>query len=62
MTVAELAGLLRSYGARDAVNLDGGGSTTVTVEGRGQRVTVRNVPSDGTERAVANGVGVFTAR
>ncbi|HKS45896.1 MAG TPA: phosphodiester glycosidase family protein [Amycolatopsis sp.] len=62
MSLAELAGLLRSTGAREGVNLDGGGSSTVVTAGRGQPVTVQNVPSGGTERAVANGVGVFTGR
>ncbi|MBB3050284.1 hypothetical protein FHS23_001279 [Prauserella isguenensis] len=60
MTVAELADLLRSFGAVDGVNLDGGGSSTfVTREPGDERAIVRNVPSDGKPRAVANGVGVF---
>ncbi|WP_199431399.1 phosphodiester glycosidase family protein [Qaidamihabitans albus] len=60
MSVAGLAGLLRSFGAADAVNLDGGGSSTLVLREPGQdRVTVRNTPSDGRPRAVANGIGVF---
>lgn len=60
MTVSELAGLMRSFGAADAVNLDGGGSTELATRRPGtQQVTVRNTPSDGAERPVANGVGVF---
>ncbi|WP_253856725.1 phosphodiester glycosidase family protein [Prauserella alba] len=60
-TVAELADLLRSFGAVDGVNLDGGGSSTfVTREPGDERALVRNMPSDGKPRAVANGVGVFT--
>ncbi|TNC22215.1 phosphodiester glycosidase family protein [Amycolatopsis alkalitolerans] len=62
MSVAELADLLHSAGAAVGVNLDGGGSTTMAVGGHGQAATVRNIPSDGTERAVANGIGVFSAR
>jgi hypothetical protein len=62
MSVAELADLLRASGAASGVNLDGGGSTTMAVGGPGQAVTVRNTPSDGTERAVANGIGVFSSR
>jgi len=58
-SVAELADLLRSFGAQDAVNLDGGGSSTVAVSEGGSPVTVKNTPSDGTERPVANGIGVF---
>lgn len=52
MTFAELANFLISeLNATDAINLDGGGSTTMVVDG-----TVRNNPSDGSERAVANAV------
>jgi exopolysaccharide biosynthesis protein len=43
---------MRSLGAREAVNLDGGGSTTMAVRGE-----VVNRPSDpGGERPVSNGV------
>jgi hypothetical protein len=52
MTLPEAARLMRSLGARDALNLDGGGSTTMTVRGE-----VVNRPSDpGGERPVSNGV------
>lgn len=61
MSVTELAGLLHAVGAASGVNLDGGGSTTMAVGGLGRPVTIRNTPSDGTERAVANGIGVFSA-
>lgn len=60
MTVSELAGLMRSFGATDAVNLDGGGSSELATRQPGsQQVIVRNIPSDGAERPVANGIGVF---
>ncbi|MCQ0015472.1 phosphodiester glycosidase family protein [Actinomadura madurae] len=60
LTVAELASLLDKAGVDDGVNLDGGGSSTFVTRAPGATaVTVRNTPSDGTERAVANGVGVF---
>ncbi|MFC4053544.1 phosphodiester glycosidase family protein [Actinomadura syzygii] len=59
VTVAELASLLEDVGADDAVNLDGGGSSAVVTRD-GDETDVRNVPSDGEERAVANGIGVFT--
>lgn len=49
MTAAEVVDLLRQLGARDAVMLDGGGSTTLARGGR-----VLNTPSDGRERPVAN--------
>jgi exopolysaccharide biosynthesis protein len=41
MTLPEAARLMRSLGARDALNLDGGGSTTMVVRGQ-----VVNRPSD----------------
>lgn len=60
MTVKELALQLQSMGAVGGVNLDGGGSTTMATEQPGQgAVTVDNHPSDGSERPVANGIGVF---
>ena len=47
-------------GAEIAFNMDGGGSTTMVARELGNPfATVRNVPSDGSERAVPNGVGVF---
>ena len=52
--------LMRSIGAHDAINLDGGGSTELWIEAEGG---VQNTPSDGHERAVANAVFVtFDAR
>lgn len=60
LTVAELADLLDEIGADDAVNLDGGGSSALVARAPGAAsVSVRNTPSDGAERAVANGIGVF---
>ncbi|MFI9649515.1 phosphodiester glycosidase family protein [Streptomyces sp. NPDC052040] len=60
LTVAELAAVLRSLGATDGFNLDGGGSTTLVTRAQGaSAVTVRNHPSGGAERLVPNGVGVF---
>lgn len=49
MTLPELAALMVRLGARDAMNLDGGGSATMVVGGR-----VVNDPSDGAERAIAS--------
>ncbi|WP_433463641.1 phosphodiester glycosidase family protein [Spirillospora sp. CA-128828] len=62
LTVAEVASLLGKVGADDGVNLDGGGSSALVTRGSGETsATVRNTPSGGTERAVANGLGVFRA-
>ncbi len=55
MTLVELAELMIELGAVDAMNLDGGGSTTMFVRNR-----VLNIPSDGTERPVANGLIIIT--
>jgi exopolysaccharide biosynthesis protein len=50
MTLAEVAGTLLELGAVEAINLDGGGSTTMVVEGR-----IVNRPSDATgERPVSD--------
>jgi hypothetical protein len=54
MTGGETAELLERLGAHDAVMLDGGGSTTMWIAGRG----VVNRPS-GTLRAVGNQLAVF---
>jgi hypothetical protein len=54
MTLAELNDLLRGLGATEAVNLDGGGSTALVVEGR-----LVNRPSDPRERPVANALLVL---
>ncbi|MCZ4124274.1 phosphodiester glycosidase family protein [Streptomyces sp. H39-S7] len=59
LTLAELARLLRSLGADGAVNLDGGGSSTLVTRLPGAaRNTVRNHPSGAAERPVPNGIGV----
>jgi hypothetical protein len=51
MTFPEFAAYLVRLGCREAVNLDGGGSSTLWLLGR-----VMNSPSDGAERPVANGL------
>jgi hypothetical protein len=60
LTVAEVAAELGRLGASDALGTDGGGSSALVARGAGGGApVVRNHPSDGSERAVANGVGVF---
>jgi len=55
MTLAGLTHFLRSrLGATDALNLDGGGSTTMVVNG-----TIRGRPSDGSERLVSSALVVL---
>jgi exopolysaccharide biosynthesis protein len=53
--------ILKDLGAYNAINLDGGGSTTMAVKPIDEQVAkVVNKPSDGGERRVVNGVGVFS--
>jgi exopolysaccharide biosynthesis protein len=61
LTVHELADLLiRDYGVHDALNLDGGGSTTLGMRhpGSGEARLV-NAPADGKPRAVGSSLAVF---
>jgi hypothetical protein len=61
MTLRELATLLRGLGARDALNLDGGGSTTLVYADpdASGKLRIANQPSDSTgERAVANALAI----
>ena len=51
-TYVELADLMKWVGAWDAINIDGGGSSSLYL----QKFGPMNVPSDGPERAVGNGV------
>lgn len=61
LTLQETADLIASIGATDAVNLNDGGSTTMAVKTPDTpQATVRNAPSDGEQRQVPNGIGVFT--
>lgn len=54
MTLKELAQYFLRLGAINAVNFDGGGSSEMVVNG-----TIVNKPSDGRERKVSMGLGVF---
>lgn len=59
MTYAELGAFMKSLGADDALNLDGGGSTTMVAKNPGEvDLSVQNVPSDGSQRSVPNGFGL----
>jgi uncharacterized protein (TIGR03382 family) len=57
MRCDELAVLLRDLGAHDATNMDGGGSSAMWLDGTG----VVSHPSDGSERVVANHLGIRAA-
>lgn len=66
MRYAEMGAVMKALGAKDAINLDGGGSSTFIVRTDPEfvegRFGIRNWPYDngGAERAVANGLLVVT--
>ena len=62
-SLRETAELMRQLGATEALNLDGGGSTTFVVPDvrAANGVSIANRPSDKTERRVANGLTVARA-
>jgi len=51
MTLSELADMMLKLGCTDALNLDGGGSSTLWLAG-----SIMNSPSDSHERRIANGL------
>ncbi|MCD8089872.1 MAG: phosphodiester glycosidase family protein, partial [Clostridiales bacterium] len=58
-TTYECSEIMRELGAYDAIQLDGGGSTTMVIKPQdGDSLEVVNTPSDGSQRAVANAVGI----
>jgi hypothetical protein len=63
MTFAELADLLADLGAANAMSLDGGGSSTLVIEGPDGLPQILNSPIDqyipGRERPVANHFGIY---
>ena len=56
VTLTDLAGILKRYGAWNAINLDGGGSTTMAVGG----LTVSSPQGGGGERPVADMLLVYS--
>ena len=54
MTLKEFAQYLKRFGAVSAVNFDGGGSSEMVLDGK-----VMNRPSDGSERPIGIGLGIF---
>ncbi|MFF5566938.1 phosphodiester glycosidase family protein [Streptomyces sp. NPDC012623] len=59
VTLTELGLMMRRAGAYNALNLDGGGSSTLVARAPGSdTLRVANNPSDGGERAVANGLAL----
>ena len=64
MRLSEVAAvLIRDFGVFDALNLDGGGSTTMAMEGADGAPSIVNVSSDNPAgRAVATSLAVFAQR
>ena len=54
MSLKEFATYMKRFGAVSAVNLDGGGSSEMVLDGK-----IMNRPSDGSERPVSIGLGIF---
>jgi len=61
LTRPEFASLMRAFDVTEGMAFDGGGSSTLVTRRLGEPVaTVRNVPSDGTERRVGDGLFVYS--
>lgn len=59
VTLTELAVMMKDAGAYNALNLDGGGSSTLVAREPGSdALQVENAPSDGSERTVPNGLAL----
>ncbi|MFC7216598.1 phosphodiester glycosidase family protein [Streptomyces polyrhachis] len=59
VTLTELALMMKQLGAHSALNLDGGGSSTLLARAPGSDTPrLENTPSDGFERVVPNGLAI----
>ena len=58
MSLSDLSDCLISLGAYQGINMDGGGSSTMWISGKG----VVNSPSDGSERYVAAHLGFYASK
>ncbi|MDQ4005706.1 MAG: phosphodiester glycosidase family protein, partial [Actinomycetota bacterium] len=58
-TMVELATLMKELGAEDAINLDGGGSSTIMGLTPYGEMAILNSPSDGVPRPIPNGLQVL---
>jgi hypothetical protein len=61
-STAETAEWMRKLGAYNALNLDGGGSTALVMEGADGSPVMLNRQPGGTQRRVANHLGVFAEK
>lgn len=61
MTQAELADYMKELGCTNAINFDGGGSTTMVARPAGTTgLSTINTPSEGFERGVSGSLGIFS--
>lgn len=59
MTQPQMAQLMINLGAYNAINLDGGGSTTMLARKPGdETLSLANTPSDGSLRRISNGISI----
>ena len=59
-THAEMGEIMKNLGAWNAMHFDGGGSSTLVADTvYSKSLEVKNNPSDGSQRKVVNGLGVF---
>lgn len=67
MNYPDMQKLMKAVGSYDAINLDGGGSSTFIVRGEGTGYgsnavfNIRNKPSDGSERAIGPGLAIIAS-
>ncbi len=60
LNLQDVASILKEMGAHNALNLDGGGSSTLVARTPGaETALVENTPSDGAERPVPNGLALY---
>jgi exopolysaccharide biosynthesis protein len=60
MSLTELSYLMLELGCFNALNLDGGGSTSMAVKNNHtQKTEIVNSPSDGIARNISTGIGIF---
>ncbi len=66
VTLVELVEIIQAYGGDTALNMDGGGSSTLVMEGTAGKPIVLNSPIHarirGRERLVANHIGIYAQR
>ncbi|MCX7749810.1 MAG: phosphodiester glycosidase family protein [Clostridia bacterium] len=61
MTLLEMAKLMQELGAYNALNFDGGGSTTIAARPLGEsKAEMANVSSDGAPRKISTALGIFS--